>query len=491
VNCVKRRKELFTNTYYKTSEYPKIRNAQLFAWPVYSWEVYLSSPKGRSLNLFEKTILELIRVTGGRNLTVAQIAQWLSLEDDMVSYILTATMQPNGWLDKNFKITADGIKLLDSEEIAEMTSALIFQCAVTGKWLPRIAYQFTEVQPVGIDKKLAFKLSRATDRTTRPYRVQHRIKGAQQPGDDMLNDIVTKDSDARWIAFNVRNDIDIPAKSSDKVILSPKSAHAAYLMVWAEQSSGYKFDFIDPFELSNTPTWLDELFNQACNDLPKMGQFALSKFNPENEKLTYAENLKLMQEKARLEVLIEYPNAQRISDLIDPLYELINDKQKLASSNGKDFSLNRGIVTSSGSLIETVCEALLKVYTYKGIHRLPSKNQNDKKEQIEKLLKQAANLSTDQVDTILNVQPDKIYATARGWNTSLRAMLATIFLSMKDYPHHPMKLVLNDRLLFQDIYDLSKKRDQASHKNPPKFSGKQALHYINVVDKFLKTILAD
>ena len=490
MNCVKKRKELFTNTYYKTSEYPKVRNKQLFAWPVYSWEVYLSSPKGRTLNLFEKTILELIRVTGGRSLTVAKIAEWLGLEDDMVSYILTATMQPNGWLDKNFKITTDGIKLLDSEEVTETTSALIFQCAVTGKWLPRISYQFTEVQPVGIDKNLAFKLSRATDRTVRPYRIKHR-QAAQQPDDDMLNDIVKKDNDARWVAFNVRDDIDIPGKSSDKIILAPKPSHAAYLIVWADQSSGYKFDFIDPFGLSNTPTWLNELFDQACNYLPKMGQFALSKFNPENETLTYAENLQLMQEKARLEVLIEYPNANKISDLIDPLYELINDKQKLASSNGKDFSLNRGIVTSSGSLIETVCEALLKIYTYKGIHRLPRKNQTDQKEQLEKLLKQAVKLSAVQIETILDVQPGKIYPAAKGWNSSLRAMLATIFLSMKDYPHHPMKLVLNDMLLFQDIYDLSKKRDQASHKNPPKFEGKQALHYINVVDKFLKTILED
>jgi hypothetical protein len=458
---------------------------------VYSWEVYLSSPKGRTLNLFEKTILELIRVTGGRNLTVAQIAEWLSLEEDMVSYILTATMQPSGWLDKNFKITADGIKLLDSEEINEMTSALIFQCAVTGKWLPRIAYQFTEVQPIGLDKNLAFKLSRATDRKAWPYRVNYCIKGAQQPDDLMLNDIVKKDSDARWVAFNVRDDIDIKGKSSDKVILSPKSGHPAYLMIWADQSSGYKFDFFDPFGLSHTPTWLNELFNQACNDLPKMGQFALSKFNPENEKLTYTESVKLMQEKARFEVLVEYPSAHKISELIDPLYELINDKQKLASSNGKDFSLNKLIIISCGSLIESVCAALLNIYAYKGIHRLPHKNQRDPKEQIEKLLKQAAKLSSDQVDTILDVQPGKIYAAAKGWNSSLRAMLATIFLSMKDYPHHPMKLVLNDTLLFQDIYDLSKKRDQASHKNPPKFEGKQALHYINVVDKFLKTILAD
>ncbi len=484
---------MFTNTYYKTSEFPKVRNAQLFAWPVYSWEVYLSSPKGRTLNLFEKTILELIRVTGGRNLTVAQIAEWLSLEEDMVSYILTATMQPNGWLDKNFKITADGIKLLDSEEITEMTSALIFQCAVTGKWLPRIAYQFTEEQPVGIDKNLAFKLSRATDRTARPYRVKHCIKGAQQPDDLMLNDIVKKDSDARWVAFNVRDDIDIQGKSSDKVILSPKSGHAAYLMVWADQSSGYKFDFIDPFGLSNTPTWLNELFNQACNDLPKMGQFALSKFSPENEELTYAENLQLMQEKARLEVLIEYPSAHKISDLVDPLYELINDKQKLASSNYQDFSLNRGVINSCGSAVEILCKYILTQNPLKRIKSLPAPDlsNDDKKRELTWLLGDATALRRDQISTVLRVQPGKIYQTAIGRNSTMRSLLATIFISMKDYPHHPMKFLINDVMLFAEIYDLSFERDEASHGNNTKYTSKQALQYINIVDKFLKNILVE
>ena len=113
---------MFSNTYIKITDFPKNREVQLFAWPIYSWEVYLSSHKGRELNLFEKTILELIRVTGDRELSSSQIAEWLSLEKEMVLYILTATMQPNGWLDKNFKITEEGRKILDSDTETEMTT---------------------------------------------------------------------------------------------------------------------------------------------------------------------------------------------------------------------------------------------------------------------------------------------------------------------------------------------------------------------------------
>ena len=109
---------MFSNTYITTTEFPRNRDVQLFAWPVYSWEVYLSAHKGRELNLFERTILDLIRITGDRELSVSQIAEWLSLEKEMVLYILTATMQPNGWLDKNFKITKEGRKFLDSETIS-------------------------------------------------------------------------------------------------------------------------------------------------------------------------------------------------------------------------------------------------------------------------------------------------------------------------------------------------------------------------------------
>jgi hypothetical protein len=482
---------LFANTYYKTSEFPRGRNTQLFALPVYSWEIYLSSPRGRSLNLFEKVILELIRVTGERSLSSYQIADWLGLEEEMVVYILTATMQPNGWLDKNFKITTEGMKLLDSNSDAEMTSALIFQCAVTGKWLPRIAYQVNEVQPVGLDKSLAFKLDRASGRTARAYRIRHCINTSQEPGELVLNDIVEKDNDARWVAFNVMESVDSSGKSSDRVILSSKSVHAAYIMVWADKSSGYKFDFIDPFALSKKASWMHDIFEQASTTLPELQQFALSKFDNENEELSYTENLKFMQEKARLEVMIEYPNVKSINGLIEPLFELLNDKEKLVSNKNQEFSLNRSVVNSSGSIVEILCKHILAENPLKRVDVLPAPNlSNDsKKRELSNLLKAATKLTNNQIYSVLKVQPGKVYQTAIGRNSTMRSLLATIFISMKEYPHHPMKFLISDVLLFDEIYTLSFDRDEASHGNNTKYTREQALKYINIVDKFLKNIL--
>lgn len=482
---------MFANTYYRMSEFPRVKHSQLFAWPVYSKEVYLSSPKGRMLNLFEKTILELIKVTGSRSLTSTQIAEWLGLEEDMVLYILTATMQPNGWLDKNFKITSEGIKLLESDEDADITSALIFQCAVTGKWLPRVAYESNELEPVGLNNKLAFKLDRASGRTEQAYQVRRYINAPNEPDEFILKDIIKKDSDARWVAFNVMDGVDSLAKSSDRAILSSKASSSDYILVWADKSSGYKFDFIDPFALSDKANWMHDLFEQASKALPDLHKFVLSRFNPEDEELTYTENLQLMQEKARLEVLIQYPNAHSINGLIDPLFELLNDKEKLLSNNNSEFSLNRSVINSCGSIVEITSKAILEMYKFKRLSTLPAKHQSNKESHIRDLLSNSTELTRDQIKKVLSVNPNKIYATAKGWNSTMRSLLATIFISMKEYPHHPMHFLISDVLLFDEIYSLSFDRDEASHGNNTKYSREQALHYINIVDKFLKKILVD
>jgi hypothetical protein len=285
--------------------------------------------------------------------------------------------------------------------------------------------------------------------------------------------------------------VDSLAKSSDRAILSSKASSSDYILVWADKSSGYKFDFIDPFALSDKANWMHDLFEQASKALPDLQKFVLSRFNPEDEELTYTENLQLMQEKARLEVLIQYPNAHSINGLIDPLFELLNDKEKLLSNNNSEFSLNRSVINSCGSIVEITSKAILERYKFKRLSTLPAKHQSNKESHIRDLLSNSTELTRDQIKKVLSVNPNKIYATAKGWNSTMRSLLATIFISMKEYPHHPMHFLISDVLLFDEIYSLSFDRDEASHGNNTKYTREQALHYINIVDKFLKKILVD
>ncbi|HAT8551906.1 TPA: hypothetical protein I7218_11415 [Vibrio vulnificus] len=488
-----RRRVLFSNTYIKTTEFPKSRDVQLFAWPVYSWEVYLSSHKGRELNLFERTILELIRVTGDRELSSSQIAEWLSLEKEMVLYILTATMQPNGWLDKNFKITEEGRKVLDSETEPDMTTALVFQCALTGQWFPRIAYESSEIKPEKDTDRLTFKLDRATDQRVRGYRVNKIIHEVNRPSDNEINDLLIKDKEARWIANNISdNRYHTPIKA-EKMILSNKDAKQSYLLLWADISSGYKFDFFDPFALSHKAPWMNDLFEQAIAVNGKLEQFSSSRFQTEEEELSYSETIELMKETARVEVLTKYPNAERVEGLVEPLFELMNGKERLNREKYADYSLNRSLINGCGSVLEFVCKATLNNHPFMRLDILPGNRlpNNQQKRELEWLLKEVGKFSKSQIDSILKVQPGKIYQTAIGRNSSLRSLLATIFISMRDYPHHPFEFITRDGLLFECVYELSHDRDEASHGNSTRFTNEQALHYINVVDKVLENILVD
>ena len=238
---------------------------------------------------------------------------------------------------------------------------------------------------------------------------------------------------------------------------------------------------------------MNEIFDQAISANDKLAQFSNSKFNNQEEELSYQETIDLMKETARVEVLTKYPNAERFGDLVEPLFELINGKEKLNRENSADYSLNRSLINGCGSILEIVCKVVLVSNPFKRLGILPANNLHptEKKRELAWLLKDIGKFSHSQIDDILKVQPGKIYQSARGNHSSLRSLLATIFISMKDYPHHPLQFMTEDKLLFKQVYELSHDRDEASHGNNTRFTNEQALQYINVVDKFLENILVD
>lgn len=487
---------MFSNTYLNQNEvarYFSYKEKQLFLWPVFTWEIYTSSPNGRSLNVFEKSILELIRVTGNRSLDAETISQWLGLDLDMINYILSATLIPNGWLDKSFKITVEGCKLLDDETHADVSSASIYQCAITGRWLPRITYKTNEKEPVNEQGFPKFRLDRSTDRTLTGYKVRNLITNAESPDESKIKHIVSQNNDATWIALNTRDDIDIALNKIDMVQLSKRPVSNVYLMVWGDFSSGLKFNFSDPFGLSTKSDWMNELFNEACKMHSSLGDFALSKLTSEDNELNYSETILAMKDKAEMTVLVEYPKAMTIDGLTEALYDLFSDKEKLMVPENVDFNLNKRVINDCGSIIEIVCKSILNKFPYKYRNRLPAQSENNfnKKKKLSALLKDSISLSEKQINDVLTVQAGKIYQTAIGRNSSLRSLLALIFISMGDYPHHPMNFLLENPLLFDDVYRLSHKRDEAAHGSSIRFNLDEALYFYKVVEKFLNKLLME
>jgi len=156
-----------------------------------------------------------------------------------------------------------------------------------------------------------------------------------------------------------------------EMILSNKDAKQSYLLLWADISSGYKFDFIDPFALSHKAPWMNDLFEQAIAVNGKLEQFSSSRFQTEEEELSYSETIELMKETARVEVLTKYPNAERVEGLVEPLFELMNGKERLNREKYADYSLNRSLINGCGSVLEFVCKATLNNHPFMRLDILP------------------------------------------------------------------------------------------------------------------------
>ncbi|WP_171027750.1 hypothetical protein, partial [Photobacterium damselae] len=88
---------------------------------------------------------------------------------------------------------------------------------------------------------------------------------------------------------------------AEKIILSNKDAKQSYLLLWADISSGFKFDFIDPFALFHKAPWMNDLFDQARAVNDKLERFSSSSFNAEVAELSYSETIELMKETTRIE----------------------------------------------------------------------------------------------------------------------------------------------------------------------------------------------
>lgn len=477
---------VFANRYLKQSDKPNY-DASQFLWPVNIWQVYTSEPQGKQLNLFEKTILEIFNVSGRRSVTNQQIAQWLGLETDMVSYIITAQLIPNGYLTSKGKLTESGIKLLDEELNDNLTTAYVFQCAMTGQWLPRVCYSLQSIESSGTSEQPKFKLSRGSDYEERPFLVKSSRNFIEAPTNEELNEITQNFRDDLYIAKNTR-DVKFNIERVDKLTLASTEAIPSYLTVWGDVSRGFEWTIYDPFDISISSTWMTKLFNEGVKFYPPLGRYALRELGATDTTLSYEDTCLKFVEAAKLKVLVSYSEASKIDGLSEALYPMLEDYEKVKADDEPHYSTNAALVVKCIIIIEIVCTYVLKKYVLKSPYRLPKRQTIDGDKIIKRLIKDATKLSCEMLDEAVQVQPTKVFNAAKGWNSTVRAQLAGILISMESYQYHPLKFLLEDQTYFIALYRLTHLRDDCAHKNPPKVSNQQIIRAVNLVDTFLNKL---
>lgn len=480
---------VFANTYLLQTKQP-VFDAQSMLWPVHMWQVYTNNPKGRELNIFEKTILQLFKVSGKRNLSHSDIGEWLGLEDDMVSYIIAAQLIPNGWLSEKGKVSESALKMLDEKPSDSLTTAYVFQCAITKQWLPRVCFDLNEIYSSNESGQPRFKFKRESDYESRPFVIKQKNVNVQPPSEQDLKSIANNFQEAVFIAQNTRdNDEWKPQQSSfDKLTLEPESAATAYLTVWGDTQTSYEWTLYDPFGISTKSTWMKELFKQGCKANKGLGQMALSKLAPVDDNMTYEEACSSFAESARFDMLVSYPNTDKISGLTDALFEMVEAHKRITHEESPHNSAKAHLIVSCGQVLEVICEQLLKDYSLVDCYRLPNSQTKNGTEIITHLIAQATAMSGDMLTESTKVQPSRVYSAAIGKNSSLRAQLVAIFISMETHKKHPMAFLLVDEIYFKEFYALTFLRDDCAHKNPPKVSLETVNKAVILIETFVNKL---
>ncbi|HCH5773743.1 TPA: hypothetical protein NKZ93_001428 [Vibrio parahaemolyticus] len=486
-------------TYYQGAEKPKHLsqdNLRLLLWPVFVSKVYVANPKGVQVNIFEKAILQLIRSSGESHLDLDEVATWLGIEVEMVTYIIHARCIPNGWVTERYSLTKSGEQFLSDSPPADSITARVYQCAITGEWLPRLGFDVPKVD--GDEKKYEtrFTLSRGSDYYDKGYLLKPTSQ-SNIPSKDQLVNIANQYRQSIKTAKATRDDFEFSLQSfeSTSILYENSPAELAYLLVWVERSSSYALHAHDPFGVSTRASWMTRLFEQVCRNDSNIAELFLDK-QERDENMSFKEVKAFHEEAAKFEMIKNYPQLSLEHPLYDSVLEFQQAYGAVKSSIEDGTRAYRSLVVIAGATLEVVCRHIAKNNPLANVYELPHwKLSKWEKEKYYESRFSESGLNKSQIKKVMAVRLDNIRNAAEGKNSSCRALMAVSFLAAKEFPKHPMHLLRTNSLLFESLYELSHLRDKAAHAETDsegrtkKFTKPESLTAAKSLSQFLKLVV--
>ena len=114
---------------------PGGRNDRVWlGWPAWAFRVVAPEFRSRRLNALQKAVLGILRAS---RLTAAELSERLGIHRELAAFVV-ADLQGQQRVDEDWKVTQDGIGLLEAEaaESAKLVPAWMFRDALSGGLLP-------------------------------------------------------------------------------------------------------------------------------------------------------------------------------------------------------------------------------------------------------------------------------------------------------------------------------------------------------------------
>ena len=114
---------------------PGGRNDRVWlGWPAWAFRVIAPEFRSRRLNALQKAVLGVLRAS---RLTAAELGERLGIHRELAAFVV-ADLQGQQRVDEDWKVTRDGIRLLEAKaaEEAKLVPAWMFRDALSGDLLP-------------------------------------------------------------------------------------------------------------------------------------------------------------------------------------------------------------------------------------------------------------------------------------------------------------------------------------------------------------------
>lgn len=456
---------LFADRYFYLPSKTRLEDKQNLLWPVYAWKVLFPSVTQRqSTNLFQEAILGLIRANVS---DVIQIANMLTLDPELIRYIIATQLLPNKWLDSKMKLTTSGMNMLDGLEAnrAELNIGYAFQDAISGEWLPRFTNELTEITPYELDSKgrPRFLLDREKGRYEQPYILRHDQPASHDLArvSDAYQAYCSDYSSAKRLDHSINARLDMP-------VIEVLSSESTPMYLWCElyRDEGEPQPWLvsDPFRIRKAASWLRKPLLELAPKNPSLIHKMQELTRDINTELSAEEWLRKGDEQAQLSLWSEYAYTFNHPLISDHLERVLRQQRKI--KNYEKFKPKpeetSALIGEAHNLVEAVLKWMLKRWPT-DTSTWPKKTNWSRAEAKEIFV--SLNLpSTSKVltDKLAGQQLKSIINAIKDQNQPLKALLAATVLCAGEHTDHPFRTLNPGALNLERLPKLADLRNVAS-----------------------------
>lgn len=485
----------FTDRYLNFYRQQKSPGKTCFLWPVWVWEILAPKPGKTSLNLFQRSILGLLNCN---IMDSAQIAQWLGIDGEMVLYIISGQLQPNGWLNTDYTLTDAGKELLDMDVDvrSDMTTAYVFMDALTGQLWPRVAQDLPHIEPVNISSHgmPEFAQDRESGRKDIPYVVPCPL--IEPPGLDLeaLWDAVQQGNNAIHNQ-TVRDELDYEHREfhADEVECIESRPFRAYILCWILNDPVQHWTVTDPLAVERFGDFLRPAVFEAAKKHKGFAKKLKDYMGEVREDETLDSWNARIHADAEFDLSFDFPGASRVPHLETYLIALLRRQQRVKENGDKPWFYEdwEDLVSQCQKVFECCFKWMLNEWPLKN-PRVIERNwkYDDIYTALESIAGEAA--SEDALQNLSRQKPNSIYhaANSRDHNASLRPLIAACLFALPGHTNHPVLGLSTAKLLgLETILAVADTRNEVAHASGKKISINGALAYTEFTKNWVGSLL--